>query len=269
LNIRIFLAFLKKDFAIEASYLYSFAGNLLGVVVSLAVFFFIDRLFGHRLVEHLRPYSVAFFPYVLLNLAFFNYVGTSLGGVADQLASERYMGTLEALLVTPTSLAHLVLAMNVWNFFVATFDMVIYLVVGALVFGIDFSSVNVPSAAAILVLTIVAFSCLGTLDACFVLVFKRGSPVAWLAGSALGLVGGVYVPVSVLPSWLQTLARINPVTYAVDGMQRAVYQGAPLGALSHEVLGLALFTALLIPLSGAALSWSVRRAKISGTLAHY
>ncbi|MDV2496320.1 MAG: ABC transporter permease [bacterium] len=269
MNWRALPAFLKKDFLIDSSYIYSFGSNILGVAISMATFFFIDRLFGNRLVGHLQPFGVAFFPYVLLNMAFFNYVGTSLSGVAGRLSSERYMGTLEALLVTPTPLATIVLSANLWNFCIATFDMALYLLVGALLFGVDFSSVNLVTAGCMLGLTVVAFSCLGTLDACFVLVFQRGNPFAWLAGSLLGLVGGVYVPVSVLPDWLQLLARVNPVTYAVEGMQRAVYQGASLRDVGPNAIILGLFVLLLIPISYGALAWSFRQAKINGSLTHY
>ncbi|MDA2916801.1 ABC transporter permease [Nitrospinae bacterium AH_259_B05_G02_I21] len=269
MNWRVLPAFLKKDFLVDSSYIYSFGSNILYVAISMATFFFIDRLFGNRLVSHLEPFGVAFFSYVLLNLAFFNYVGTSLGGVAGRLSSERQMGTLEALLMTPTSMATFVLSMNLWNFCIATFDMVLYLLVGALVFGVDFSSVNLLSAGCILGLSVLAFSCLGTLDACFVLAFQRGSPVAWFAGSLLGLVGGVYVPVSVLPDWLQLVARLNPVTYAVEAMQRAVYHGASLRDVSPHATALALFVLLLIPVSYWTLTRAIRRAKINGSLTHY
>lgn len=269
MNWRALPAFLKKDFLVDSSYIYAFGSNILGVAVSMATFFFIDRLFGNRLVTHLEPFGVAFFSYVLLNLAFFNYVGTSLGGVASRLASERHMGTLESLLMTPTSMPTIILSMNLWNFCIATFDMVLYLLVGAVVFGVDFSSVNLLSAGCILALSVLAFSCLGTLDSCFVLVFQRGTPFAWLVGSLLGLVGGVYVPISVLPDWLQLLSRINPVTYAVEGMQRAVYHGASLQAVAPHAVVLTLFVLALIPISYWTLARAIRQAKINGNLTHY
>lgn len=269
MNWRALLAFVRKDFLIDSSYIYAFGSNILGVAISVAMFFFIDRLFGSRLVSHLQPFGVAFFSYVLLNLAFFNYVGTSLGGVAARLSLERYMGTLESLLLTPTPLPTIVLSMNLWNFCVATVNMALYLLVGAFLFGVDFTSVNLASAGCLLGLSIVSFSCLGTLDACFVLVFKRGNPVAWLAGSLLGLIGGVYVPVTVMPGWLQLLARVNPVTYAVEGMQRAVYQGASLKAVAPNAAALALFVLILLPISYWTLARAVRQAKINGSLTHY
>ncbi len=269
MNWRALPAFLKKDFLVDSGYIYAFGYNILGVAVCVAAFFFIDRLFGNRLVTHLEPFKVGFFAYVLLNMALFNYVGTSLGGVAARLSTERHMGTLEALLLSPTSPVTIILSMNLWNMCIATFDMVIYVLLGVFLFGIDFSSVNLVTAGAILGLSVAVFSCLGTLDSCFVLVFKRGNPIAWLAGSLLGLAGGVYFPVSVLPGWLQLLARVNPVTYAVEGMQRAVYQGASLRDVGPHAMVLILFVLLLIPICYGALAWSLRQAKINGSLTHY
>jgi ABC-type multidrug transport system permease subunit len=75
--------------------------------------------------------------------------------------------------------------------------------------------------------------------------------------------------VSVLPDWLQVVAQVNPVTYAVEGMQRAVYHGASLRDISPHVMVLAFFVLLLIPISYGALAWSLRKAKINGSLTHY
>lgn len=69
----------KKDFLILASYKLAFLSNFLGVLASILTYFFIDKLFGHRLSGHLTEFGVNYFSYVLLSMAFFGYIGVGVG----------------------------------------------------------------------------------------------------------------------------------------------------------------------------------------------
>ncbi len=68
---------------------------------------------------------------------------------------------------------------------------------------------------------------------------------------------------------MQAISALIPVTYAVRGLQLAVYQGASLTTLSGEILPLAFLAALLLPLGLVSFAAAIRRAKRDGTLAHY
>jgi ABC-2 type transport system permease protein len=75
-------------------------------------------------------------------------------------------------------------------------------------------------------------------------------------------------PVSILPPWLQMVARLNPVTYAMDAMRGALLDGASILALAHPLLLLLAFAVVLLPSSVLVFSWALRRTKITGTLTH-
>ena len=45
------------------------------------------------------------------------------------------------------------------------------------------------------------------------------------------VVSGVYYPVSVLPGWLQAVAKISPATYALRGLRHAILNGASIPAV--------------------------------------
>jgi len=79
--------------------------------------------------------------------------------------------------------------------------------------------------------------------------------------------GGVLFPASILPDWLQIVARLNPVTYALDAMRASLLGGAGVqrfGALSPSCFSLRRALAAL----DERLCWSLRRTKITGTLTH-
>ena len=196
-------------------------------------------------------------------------MGTGLGGIAGKLREEAMTGTLESLLVTPTKIKILLLGMGLWNFIFASLDLFLYFFLGVVFFKIDISQINILSTLVIFFFTIVAFSSLGLISGSFILVLKRGSPINWLVDTLSGLLGGVYFPISVLPKYLQAVSSWIPVTYAIKGLELAVYQGAPLGQLSGDVTKLILFAVILLPLGIFSFNYALRRAKTEGSLVRY
>lgn len=266
---RIIAAFVRRDFLAESSYRLSFILGASATLANLAVFYFIGRLFGSSLAPHLEPYGTEYFPYVFLSLAFFGYIGTGAGSYSGRLRQEQTQGTLEAMLSTPLGTLPLLLSMSAWNFLFATFELLVYALAGLFIFGLDFSAANWVSAALVFVLSAASFAALGIISACFVMLFKRGNPVAWVLNNFEGLLGGVYFPVAVLPGWLLAVSNLLPVTYAVRAFQLAVHQGAGPAEIKGDLLALAAFNLILIPGAAWLFDLSVRRARKAGTLGEY
>lgn len=266
---RIILAFIRRDFLAERSYRLSFALGALATLANLAVFYYIGQLFGAGLAPHLEPYGTAYFPYVFLSLAFFGYIGTGAGSYAGRLRQEQTQGTLEAILSTPLGTLPFLAAMSAWNFLFATFELSVYALAGAFIFGLKFPAANWPSALLVFALSAACFAALGIISSCFVMLFKRGNPVAWVLNNFEGLLGGVYFPVAVLPGWLLAVSNLLPVTYAVRAFQLAVQRGAGPAEIKGDLLALAAFNIVLIPAAAWLFGLSVRRARKTGTLGEY
>jgi len=263
------LAFIKKDFLIESSYKLSFFLNIFGVLISILGYFFIDKLFGHRIVSHLEEFGVNYFSYVLLSMAFFSYVGVGLGSFSSRIRSEQMQGTLEAILLCPVKISTILFSMALWNLLFATLDMAIYVILGIFLFKINFGNVNILSTLVILFLTITSFSSLGILSASFIMVFKRGNPVGWVINNLGGLIGGVYFPITIMPVWLQFLAKFFPITYAIRAVELSVYKGYTVSQLTKEIGFLVLFSLVLLPLSFTSFKFAIKKARQQGTLIHY
>ena len=143
-----------------------------------------------------------------------------------------------------------------------------YLAWGSLLFGFPLRSANWISVVLVLAATILSFSGLGIFSTAFLLLFKRGNPSKWFFVGVSSLVGGMLFPVSVLPSWLQMIARLNPVTYALEAMRAALLEGAGISAIARPLLVLLFFALVLLPSSMLAFSWALERTKSTGTLSH-
>ncbi len=263
------LAFVRRDFKLQASYRLAFFLQFFGILFSVATFYFVALLFGEAAVPHLQAYGGDYFAFVLVGIAFMRYQGVAMGAAANTIRSGQMTGTLEAMLVTPTSLPTILASSSLWSFVFTSFQVLLYLLLGAVVFGVDMGNANILAAVVVLILTILAFSGIGILSASFTMVFKRGDPISFLFGSVSTLVGGVFYPIAVLPTWLQPLSYLLPLTYSLSAMRRAILQGDSLSALAPDIVMLGMFAAVLLPLGLVAFQYAVRRAKIEGSLTQY
>lgn len=67
---------------------------------------------------------------------------------------------------------------------------------------------------------------IGLLVAGLVMRYGLGAEnLAWAGIFALAPVSGIYYPISVLPSWLQAVARLIPASYVFQGMRTVLFQG--------------------------------------------
>ena len=263
------LAFIKRDVTIQMSYKLSFFLQFLGIFFSVLTFYFIAEMIGDAAVPYLEPYGGDYFSFVLIGIAFESYLWTGLRSFSDSIRRGQMMGTLEAMLVTPTKVDMIVVSSSLWKYIFATMRILTFLLLGVFLFGVNMGNANLFAAMFILILTIICFSSLGIISASFIMIFKRGDPVNWVFGSMSALLGGVLYPITVLPGWLRIFSYLLPITYSLRGMRHALLQGYSLNALGLDILALMVFSIVLLPLGILCFRYTVKMAKMDGTLVQY
>jgi ABC-2 type transport system permease protein len=263
------LLFLRRDLRTQMRYRLSFLLQILAIFLTSTSFYFVAQLLGMGASGQLDSYGGSYFPFVLIGIAFVGYQSAALYSYSKGIQTAQVTGTLEAMLVTPTRLSTILLSSSLWRFAFTSLRVVVYLLVGVVVFGVDLGRANVMAALVVLVLSILTLSGIGILSACFTIVFKRGDPVNFLINSVSTLLGGVYYPVHVLPAWLQLLARFFPLTYSLEALRRALLVGDSLADLGREVGILTAFAVTLLSISLLAFRFAVRKAKQDGSLMQF
>ncbi len=262
-------AFIRKDFTATASYKLNFLMQFFGIFLSAAMFFFLSRLLGTAMNPYLKPYGGDYFSFVLIGIAFADYLSLALGSMSRTIRNGQMAGTLEALLATPTRIPTIIVSSSLYSFLWTSLRVIVYLLLGVLFFGLKLQQANYLGALLVLALTIVAFSSFGIISASFIMVLKRGDPLTWVFTTLSWLVGGLYYPVSVLPEWLQKIAAFLPITYALEGMRLALLQGYSLRQLLPNIGFLALFALIMLPLGLLGFNWAVAKAMRDGSLTQY
>jgi len=262
-------AFFRRDWRLNLSYRFAFALTLFGIFINVAVFFFLARLVTQARVPSLQRYGADFFPFLLVGIAFRGYLSVSLDRFAQALRSEQMMGTLEMLLSCPVRISTLVGASVGFSLIYESAILAFYLLAGIALGSLSFARMNLPTAALVMIPTLVCFAGLGMLSAAFQMRVKRGDPVNFFINAASTFFGGVFFPVDVLPGALQWVARALPVTYTLEAMRKALLAGVGVAGVSRELLVLSGFALVLAPLGLAAFSAALRQSRRDGTLGQF
>jgi ABC-2 type transport system permease protein len=264
-GLRIVWAFLVRDATMAVSYRLEFSLRVIALLFVVSALYFLSQLIGAN--PALNEYG-GFLPFAAIGLAVVSYFQTGFSSFANAIRTEQMMGTLEALLMTPTKIPRIVIASSVWDFFWATLTGIIYIVAASVLYGIKLQG-NPLLAVLVLLLTTLVFASLGVISASFIMVFKRGDPIGFLVGGISTLLGGVFYPVSALPPWLQKVSYALPVTYGLDGLRGILLKGESLSAILPKLTVLLGFAIISVPLSLFCFNRAVLRAQREGTLLQY
>jgi ABC-2 type transport system permease protein len=193
------------------------------------------------------------------------FLGIIFEIVTETVAWERWEGTIEYTFMAPVSRPVHLIGMGLYA--------VIYgLVRAALVFAavVAFIGIHVPhanygAAIALLGIASISFIGVGMMTAVLPLVSpEKGTQLGFVAQGLMLVVSGVYYPVTVLPGWMQWVAKISPATYALRGNREQILNGA--GLAWADVWPLLVIGAVSIPLGLAVFKSGERYAKKRGKL---
>ena len=137
---------------------------------------------------------------------------------------ERRIGSLERLLLAPVRLPALLAGKLLGGMTFGLTVTLVVLVIALVIFGA--SGINWLMLILALLLSSLAFSALGAFVSVAVREIFEAQTLANFIRFPMMFLGGVFVPVASLPGWLQVLARLLPLTYAVEALRTALSGGA-------------------------------------------
>jgi ABC-2 type transport system permease protein len=208
-----------------------------------------------------------FILFLAIGTAIWTYVSVVFDGVTETITMERWEGTIEYTFMAPVSrFVHMfgTCAFALLHGLVLT---VLQLIVLGMFFHLDMGAANWPTAFMVLALGSVSLIGLGIVSAILPMLFtERGSQMAYIIRAVLLLVSGVYYPISVLPNWMQVMAKGSPAYYMLDGLRASIQDGKGLSTLWGDVWPLVICGLVSIPLGLYLFSLAERYAKRTGKL---
>lgn len=209
-----------------------------------------------------------YFGFVLLGLIAISLLTTSLTSVYEAVSGSISNGWLEAQLGTSTSMPVLLLGMSAYGFLWTLLRVTILLLYGWTL-GVHVHWSGIALGFAVLLLLCVAYYGLGLVLAAMFLAFRTIGPLQSVIVTGSVLLGGVYYPTTVIPSWIQSLSVVVPMTYGLRATRRLLLDGASWSAVQGDVAMIGAIAALMLMLGAAAFQLSFDHARRRGTLSLY
>jgi ABC-2 type transport system permease protein len=192
---------------------------------------------------------------------------------AGSIVWDREFGFLREMLVAPVSRASIVIGKCLGGATTASLQGIIILAMAGLV-GVPYSLTLFLTVFGELILLALTLTAFGVMTAARIQQFQAFMALNQMLLMPLFFLSGALFPLRNLPGWLQVLTRIDPLTYAVDPIRRAVFARLHVPARTEHILNpgvswggwrvptgveLLLVAAMGVALLGIAI-WEFRKA---------
>ena len=251
-GLRVILAVAKKDFRTAISYRVGFISAIVSSFWGLIAFRFVSKLVN---TGQFAGSSVAYFKFTVVGLLFSAILQPLAIGTSASARNEQVQGTLEYMASQPIRRIYLGLSWSAFGLLQAIAIATVVLLL-TIPLGFSMTNVNAPIALATVILSILVFAAVGNAGAALVIVFQQGGTIVAGFLSLIGVVSGTLFPIRELPAWLQVISHLSPFTYGLEALRSATLTGQPPTSYGKDLVVLAGFAVVLLPLS----AWVLERA---------
>jgi len=154
---------------------------------------------------------------------------------AASIVWDREFGFLREMMVAPVRRSSLVIGKCLGGATVAGFQGVVMIIISPLV-GVSYQFTLIVEIFALQLLLAFAITAFGVMAAARVKQMQSFMALMQLIILPMFFLSGAIYPVSGLPRWLEILNRLDPLTYAVDAMRRAVFAHLDISEAARKAL---------------------------------
>lgn len=207
--------------------------------------------------------------YIVVGLIMYMWLNITLWDVGFQLRNEQMRGTLESNWLCPVWRFSILLGPSLTKLGTSLFFLTLGVIEYRLIFGVQLIQGNLALILLILLLVIPSIYGIGIAFGSLVIRFKEASAMVFLVRGIFMVFTGVSYPLAVMPAWMQKVAELLPLTYAIQSIRAVSLSGATFLDILPELQMLAIF-AVIIPIAGYFIFRFVeRRARRTGALGQY
>jgi ABC-2 type transport system permease protein len=154
---------------------------------------------------------------------------------AASIAWDREFGFLREMMVAPVRRSSIIIGKCLGGATIAALQGTIVLALAGLV-GVPYDPVLLLGLFGLMLLVAFTITAFGVLVAIRVKQIQTFTIVMQMLVMPMYFLSGALFPVSGLPTWLEVLNRLNPLTYAVDPMRRLVFNHLDVSAAARQTL---------------------------------
>ncbi len=214
--------------------------------------------------------------YAVLGGGMMGMWGNTLYSSGFAIGFEKWQGTLEEVMATPSKLLHVIAGKSISNALFGLTNMIGVLIIAAIGFRIPLGITNPLLFSVSLALTLLSVSTLGLIFASAFVLSRSAQTLTNGLETPLYIISGSMFPIALLPFWIHPAAYVLGPTWGVDAIRLSTSQDYVShtfwkGVNANTAIFLDLTVMLLITLAYAFLAAVLfkmveKRARTTGTL---
>lgn len=205
-----------------------------------------------------KPFNVQFTGIVPGNPNYFEFIAPGImsmtvmmslmTGLPHAISYEKDMGTLDGMLVAPTSRLSIILGKVMAQTVRGLVQAAIIFVLAVALFGVVIYG-SVFLLVGLVFLTVFSFVGLGILITSFTDREETATMVMMTLMFPMMFLSGVFFPIQQMPWFMQDIAQMLPLTYATTAMRKVMLLGAPMSAVFSEIVILLGFGVVMLAIA--------------------
>jgi ABC-2 type transport system permease protein len=260
-------AFLRRDFLGAWSYRMAYVSDALGLAFQAFLFYYIGKMVDPDVLPSFDGTNVSYLEFVAVGIAISMLISIGIFRAASSFRTEQLMGTLEALLMTPTTPATVQIGAVVYDLVYMPVRTGIFFLAIGIAGDVSFNPGGILPATVTLLLFIPFVWGIGIMYAAATLTFKVSGGAS--AVVLLTITSGAYFPLTLFPDWLAALAELNPMAVAIDTMREALLGDAGWSDVASGLVILAPAALVTLALGFASFRLALRRERRRGSVGLY
>ena len=176
--------------------------------------------------------------------------GTLFGG-GFTLITDKQLGNLKALLITPLNRSSVMLGKTIYTLTLSVISTLLVIVI-SLFFG---TTILMGLVGVVWIFILVLMLTLGFTGISLIMASRVKKPEIYAIFTQtialpLWFLSGAFFPAASMPTWMRVISAVNPMTYAVDGIRDVMITGSyPLSTALPQIGILALFAVIMLGLA--------------------
>jgi ABC-2 type transport system permease protein len=268
MNLRAVAALVRAAWRTALSYRVRFVMSMLTIVVMVVPLYLVSSALQPVMGPVIATEGTHYFAFVTLGLFASTVVGSALTAFPESVSMDLNSGFFEAVVSTPTTAGAVAVGISGYSILRHTLRGSILVLAGA-VFGINLVWSRLPEAFMIVALIILAHFGISLIAGALVIAFRTTVAIPQAVLVASGLLGGVYYPTSVIPSWIERASDAVPLSYGLRALRHTLLDGRGIQTVLDDVGILLTFATVLLAVGAMAYRASLYYARQAGSLSQY
>lgn len=159
---------------------------------------------------------------------------------------DRQFGFMKEILVAPVGRVSIFAGKMFGVGTAAIIQGIIVIILGFFI-GVPLTVYAIAFAIPLMIIITIGLTCIGLIIASLMTSLESFGTIVTFVNMPMFFLSGALFPVTNLPSWIQWVFYINPLTYGVDALRSVMISGwHPIIPLQYDILIIALFDVVMV-----------------------